>query len=115
MQEAYGGNWYDEQSLEMVIRIYHTTCIYGQMAGDDKVEYSMKDIKELRQDASRYSKGIGTNGALCRVFARLYFKEPKSITLDGFEFPQVPPTIRVDNISGTEFILANINTSNMRK
>ena len=115
MQETHGGNWYDEESVCMCIRVYHTRIDYGQLIADDKLDYSMKGLSQLLQKQSRYEKGVATTGVLCKIFSRIYFKEPESITIDGYTFAQDPPHIRVDHVKGSDFVLSNSTTSNMRK
>lgn len=105
--------WYDEESITMVIRFYRTDITFGQLIGDDKVDFNMLQQSNI----NRYDRKNTdpSNSLEARLYSRLYLigDDPK-ISADGYSFDHTS-TVRFDEIERARFAVVNSTTAQMRK
>lgn len=105
--------WYDEESITMVIRFYRTDITFGQLIGDDKVDYNMLQQSNI----NRYDRKNTdpSNSLEARLYSRLYLigDDPK-INADGYSFDHTS-TVRFDEIERARFAIVNSTTEQMKK
>lgn len=105
--------WYDEESITMVIRFYRTDITFGQLIGDDKVDYNMLQQSNI----NRYDRKNTdpSNSLEARLYSRLYLigDDPK-INADGYSFDHTS-TVRFDEIERARFAVVNSTTEQMKK
>lgn len=110
--------WYDEESITLGVRFYHSRKTIVGMIAVDKTDYNLIDQIQGWQ----YS-GTGTEKALqARFFIRGYLMDGNirglgdntQLVLDGYTFDHVDEAVMFE-IDNTRFLLANETTADWHK
>ena len=110
--------WYDEESITLGVRFYHSRKTIVGMIAVDKTDYNL--INQIQ--GWQYS-GTGTEKALqARFFIRGYLMDGAvnsldgntQLVLDGYEFDHVDEAIMFE-IDNTRFLLSNLTTNDLKK
>lgn len=110
--------WYDEESITMGVRFYHTRKTITGMLGVDKTDYNL-----IRQIQGWGYSGTGTEKALqARFFLRAFLMDGRvsslgdgiELVIDGYDFSHVDEVMMFE-IENTRFLLANLTTQDLHK
>ena len=97
------GQWYDEETITLCIKVYYSRVKMGQIMADDKIDYNTIGMNASNRMAN------GNAVIQMRFFVSFSFEQP-SVEFSGNTFELPEWCCYQAEVSGTKFLVANLTT-----